>query len=113
MRCQSSTVLLFLAVLINTAHGATSAQKEKAAAPLPAWIVATTPTIGATDVDPKLTEITVTFDRDMEKGMSWTGGKPFFPPADADKKAHWRDKRTCVLPVKLACGEYCEVAGRS
>ena len=67
-------------------------------------IVATSPEIGATDVDPTLKEITVTFDRDMQKGMSWTGGGPAFP-ADENRKAEWRDARTCALPVTLAKGK--------
>ena len=74
------------------------------------WIVETTPAIGATDVDPGLKEITVTFDRDMGKGMSWTGGKDFFMPEVPDgKKPEWRDSRTCVLPVKLEEGQYYRV----
>ncbi len=67
-------------------------------------ITATTPRSGATDVDPALTEITVTFDRDMAPGFSWTGGPPEFPPSPAGKKAHWQDTRTCVLPVELEPG---------
>jgi len=73
-------------------------------------IVFTTPKIGATDVDPKLNELSVTFDRDMQSGMSWTGGPPLFPPVDKSKQAHWQDKRTCILPVKkLAWGQYYRV----
>src|SRR5579863_9991962 len=45
-------------------------------------IVESIPQPGATDVDPNLTEIRVTFDRDMGKGMSWTGEPPFLPPLD-------------------------------
>jgi hypothetical protein len=67
-------------------------------------IVATSPARGATDVDPALKEITVTFDQDMRDGMSWTGGGPEFPPTPEGQQAHWRDKRTCVLPVKLESG---------
>jgi RNA polymerase sigma-70 factor (ECF subfamily) len=93
-------------MVLPSTRGATSAPQENAASPMPAWIVATSPAIGATDVDPKLTEITITFDRDMGAGMSWTGGKPFFPPADGNKQAQWRDKRTCVLPVKLKQGQF-------
>ena len=67
-------------------------------------IVSTSPARGATDVSPALKEITVTFDQDMSEGMSWTGGGPQLPQMDPDKQAHWRDKRTCVLPVKLEPG---------
>lgn len=69
-------------------------------------VVKTEPAIGATEVDPALSEIRVTFDRDMQAGMSWTGGKPEFPMADSKKKARWIDKRTCVLPVRLVSERY-------
>jgi beta-lactamase regulating signal transducer with metallopeptidase domain len=75
----------------------------------PPNIVATSPAVGATDVDPGLREITVTFDQDMGGGFSWTGGGPDFPPAPEGQKAQWRDKRTCVLPVKLEAGHYYRV----
>jgi len=72
-------------------------------------IVATSPLVGAKDVDPVITEITVTFDRDMAGGFSWTGGGPEFPPSREDKKVQWREKRTCFLPVKLEAGHYYRV----
>jgi len=72
-------------------------------------IVGTSPVVGSTDVDPSLTEITVTFDQDMAGGFSWTGGGPDYPATPEGAKAHWRDKRTCVLPVKLAPGRYYRV----
>ena len=67
-------------------------------------IVSTSPAVGAADVDPALAEITVTFDQDMSGGMSWTGGGPQFPTSPPGARAQWRDKRTCVLPVKLQPG---------
>ena len=67
-------------------------------------IVSTTPAIGTTDVDPGLKEITVTFDQDMRRGMSWTGGGPEFPDSPSGAKARWVDKRTCALPVTLVPG---------
>jgi beta-lactamase regulating signal transducer with metallopeptidase domain len=82
---------------------------RKAASGSPPSIVSTTPARGATDVDPGITEITVTFDRDMGGGMSWTGGGPEFPPIPEGQKPQWRDKRTCVMPVKLQAGHYYRV----
>lgn len=76
-------------------------------------IVATSPAVGDTDVSPSLNEITVTFDRDMAGGFSWTGGGPDYPPGAEGKKVHWRDKRTCVFPVKLAAGRYYRVGVNS
>jgi hypothetical protein len=72
-------------------------------------IVSTSPAVGATDIDPGLKEITVTFDQDMRSGFSWTGGGPDYPPTPEGQKVQWRDKRTCVLPVKLEAGHYYRV----
>ncbi len=73
------------------------------------WIVSTQPAIGETNVDSELTEITITFDRDMGTGMSWTGGGPEFPELDKSRGPSWVDKRTCVLPVILKEGSYYRV----
>ncbi|MGH7140086.1 MAG: M56 family metallopeptidase, partial [Pirellulales bacterium] len=72
-------------------------------------VVKSSPQKGATDVDPALNEISVTFDRDMQKGMSWTGGAPLFPPVDKSREVRWTDARTCVLPVKLQGASYYRV----
>lgn len=75
----------------------------------PPRIVSTNPKIGETDVKADLNEITVTFDRDMQPGFSWTGGPPDFPPGTEGKKPVWLNKRTCVLPVKLEAAHYYRV----
>jgi RNA polymerase sigma-70 factor (ECF subfamily) len=86
--------------LLAQSEGLSSAQAAQGAP----QIVSCSPARAATEVDPGLKEITVTFDQDMEEGMSWTGGGPELPPTPEGQKAHWRDKRTCVLPVKLQGG---------
>jgi hypothetical protein len=75
----------------------------------PPRIISTTPQIGAEQVDPSLSEITVTFDHDMASGFSWTGGGPFYPRIRESAKPVWRDKRTCVLPVVLERGAFYRV----
>jgi hypothetical protein len=95
--------LLYIVLGLITLTDAEQTDKPVAAVndpKAPPAIVKTSPKVGATGVDPALTEITVTFDRDMGRGMSWTGGGPNFPGVP-DGKAKWRDKRTCILPVKL------------
>jgi hypothetical protein len=72
-------------------------------------VIRTSPTNGATDVDPAITEITVTFDQDMGKGFSWTGGGPEYPASPEGQNVEWRGKRTCVLPVKLEPGHHYRV----
>ncbi len=69
-------------------------------------ILKTIPEVGAKGVDAALTEVTVVFDRDMAKGMSWTGDPALFPSVDKSREARWADARTCVLPVKLEQGKY-------
>ncbi len=77
-----------------------------AATEVPPRIVSTTPAVGATDVDPTTSEISVTFDRDMAKGFSWTGGGTNCPPGVAGQGPFWRDARTAVYPVKLEPAHY-------
>jgi RNA polymerase sigma-70 factor (ECF subfamily) len=73
---------------------------------VPPVVVKTVPAAGADDVDPKLTEIKVTFSKDMQDGSwSWsTLSKESFPKVDGKPK-YLTDKRTCVLPVKLEPGQ--------
>ncbi len=73
---------------------------------VPPVVVKTIPEAGADDVDPKLTEIKVTFSKDMRDGAwSWAIlSRENFPTMDGKPK-YLRDKRTCVLPVKLEPGK--------
>jgi hypothetical protein len=73
---------------------------------VPPVVVKTIPEAGAAEVDPKLTEIKVTFSKDMKEGAwSWaTLSKESFLTMDGKPK-YLRDKRTCVLLVKLEPGK--------
>lgn len=109
----SSLLVAFFGVLFLPLAGAnkgtwTINADESKTARVP-QIVKTTPKVGQTGVDPNLNEIRVTFDRDMEQGMSWTGGPPLFPTVPEDRKSRWIDKRTCVLPVELEEGGFYRV----
>ena len=73
------------------------------------WVIASSPAIGDSSVDPATGEVAITFDRDMSTGMSWTGRDAEFPPSPEGQKAYWRNARTCVLPVKLEAGSYYRV----
>jgi len=112
-RASALAGFLYIGLGILTLTDARPGDKSPVAAsantPAPPAIVSTSPAVGATDVDPALTEITVTFDQDMGGGMSWTGGGPEFPPTRKGQNAQWRDKRTCVLPVTLEAGHYYRV----
>jgi hypothetical protein len=100
---------LALTALIGACSGRPWAARAAETTQGPPRIVSTSPAVGATEVDPGLAEITVTFDRDMGGGMSWTGGGPEFPVSPPGARAQWQDKRTCVLPVQLQAGHHYRV----
>ena len=78
-----------------------SAEQENAAPK----VLKTVPEADAKDVDPALTEIKVTFSKDMRDGSwSWTQRNSENYP-EVTGKPHYVDKRTCVLPVKLEPGK--------
>jgi RNA polymerase sigma factor (sigma-70 family) len=77
-------------------------------ATVPPVVVKTVPVAGATDVDPGLTEIKVTFSKDMQdKSWSWSSvsDDTFVKPAGDDAIHYDTDKRTCVMKVKLEPGK--------
>jgi Bacterial Ig-like domain len=69
---------------------------------VPPVVTKTVPEAGAGEVDSKLTEIKVTFSKDMQDGSwSWsTLSKESFPELNGKPK-YESDNRTCVAKVKL------------
>jgi RNA polymerase sigma-70 factor (ECF subfamily) len=69
-------------------------------------VIATIPQSGAADVDPALTELRVTFSKDMATNRMWSLcqiSKESFPQSAG--QVHYVDNRTCVMPVKLEPGK--------
>ena len=73
---------------------------------IPPVVIKTVPESGASDVDPQLSEIAVTFSSQMkDKQWSWsTWGEGTFPETTGEAR-YLADGRTCVLPVKLKSGK--------
>jgi RNA polymerase sigma-70 factor (ECF subfamily) len=70
-----------------------------------ATVVKSEPAADAQNVDSGLTEIRVTFSKDMRDGSwSWTQRSSEDYP-EVTGKPYYIDKRTCVLPVKLQPGK--------
>lgn len=94
-----------LALTITWFPGSLHAQ-EITLETVPPVVVATVPKAGSSDIDPALTEITVTFSKAMQDGSwSWsTLGKDSFPETTGAPK-YLEDKRTAVLPVRLMPGK--------
>jgi len=81
--------------------------KEISVKSMPPSVVKTVPQCGATDVDPALKEMSVTFSKDMLTDRMWSMcqiSKETFP--ESAGQVHYKaDKRTCVMPVKLEPGK--------
>lgn len=95
-----------LATLVGWTFGAAARADDVTLESAPPVVVRTVPEGGAGDVDPALTEIKVTFSKDMRDGSwSWsTLSKESFPKTGGEPK-YLDDKRTCVLPVTLEPGK--------
>ncbi len=74
---------------------------------LPPVVLSVEPKVGATDVDPDIKEIRVTFSKKMtDKSWSWPTGNKYAAPKVEGGTIHFeRDGRTCVMPVKLEAGK--------
>lgn len=84
----------------------TDPEAEDAFQGLPAVIVKTVPPTGATNVDPSLKTIQVTFNKEMmDESWSWVQQSKNSYPKSTGSPHYEKDKRTCVLPVTLEPGK--------
>jgi len=99
-------IMGILVTLATVLAGAAVLAEDITLKSAPPVVVKSVPEAGAADVDPKLTEIKVTFSKEMrDGGWSWAmHSKESFPTLDGKPK-YLEDKRTCVLPVKLEPGK--------
>ena len=99
-------VLITVTLAIFVGPMQVSAQQPVSVAVLPPVVVETRPRAGQTDVDPLLTEISVTFSKNMitEKMWSWVIHTPESFPAIAGE-VRYINARTNVLPVRLQPGK--------
>ena len=99
-------IAIVLVALVGGLVGAAVRADDVKLEEVPPVVVKTVPEAGSADVDPKTTEIKVTFSKDMEDGSwSWVQlSDESFPKTDGKPK-YLADKRTCVLPVKLEAGK--------
>jgi len=95
---------MFIICVASSALALTAPVKAQtiSLASAPPVVVKTVPTAGATDVDPTLTEIKVTYSKAMQDGSwSWsTWGEENYPETTGSPR-YLQDGRTCVLSVKL------------
>ena len=98
--------LFLVSCLVFMVAPTNSRGEEASIKTLPPVVVKTIPAAGDDKVDPKVTEIQVTFSKEMEDASwSWaTLSESTFPKVDGKSK-YLKDKKTCVLPVKLEAGK--------
>ena len=95
-----------LVVLVGGLIGAAARADDVTLASVPPVVVKTVPEAGSANVDPKLTEIKVTFSKDMQDGSwSWSTLTKESYPTTVGKPKYLADKRTCVLQMKLEPGK--------
>lgn len=99
-------IAIFLVALISGLVPGDARTDDVTLESVPPVVVKSVPEAGSSDVDPKLTEIRITFSKDMQDGSwSWsTLSKESFPETTGKPK-YLEDQRTCVLPVKLEPGK--------
>jgi RNA polymerase sigma-70 factor (ECF subfamily) len=99
--------ILFLAGSAARTEDARDKETAVALKDLPPVVVRTVPQAGDTQVDAKtVTEIRVTFSKEMEDGSwSWTQISEDTFPKTTGKPHYDKERRTCVLPVKLEPGK--------
>jgi hypothetical protein len=69
-------------------------------------VIKTVPGSGAKNVDPSISEIQVTFNKEMmDKSWSWVQVAPENFPQLTDSPRYLEDRRTCVVKVKLEPGK--------
>jgi Bacterial Ig-like domain len=69
-------------------------------------VIKSSPEAGAEGVDPGLSQISVTFSKQMQGGTwSWCVLSKESYPGTSEAPKYLEDKRTCVLPVKLQPGK--------
>lgn len=98
----SMRALLLWVLLLSTTGIATSS--EFTVESMPPSVIRSVPQAGDMAVDPSLTQISVTFSKDMmTRAMwSWCSQTPeTFPTCDTSGIHYLEDQRTCVLPVTL------------
>jgi len=97
--------IIAVAALIGQITTAQTAKEVSVKSMAPS-VVKTVPESGSTDVDPALTEIKVTFSKDMITDRMWSVcqiSDETFP--EVGSIHYLGDKRTCVVPVKLQAGK--------
>lgn len=99
-------VSMILGLSIYTSISVAQDTKAVSVQSMPPVVIRTIPESGATDVDSSLSEIKVTFSKEMRlTSWSWVQMSPDTFPQIFAKPHFLDDRRTCVANVKLEPGK--------
>lgn len=101
-------IIVWVSVIVLTSFALTGNSEGISIDAFPPSVVKTIPLGGDTNVDPNIRQVEVTFSREMMTNQmwSWCSQSPdTFPEINAKGIRFLKDKRTCVLPVKLKPGK--------
>jgi hypothetical protein len=113
-QAQQAAAARMMQMLDRIANSAPPEQKDALRAVVaevqPPKVVKTEPPSDATDVDPSLAEIRVTFSKEMaDQSWSWgTASEDTYPETTGESR-YLPGRKTCVLPVKLKPGRTYEI----
>ncbi len=99
--------ILLLAGILASGAAIGQAENNITVDSMPPVVVDTFPRAGDTAVDPAISEIRVTFSKEMMTRQMWSWvivSKESFPRIVGDVR-YLDDKRTCLAPVKLEAGK--------
>jgi RNA polymerase sigma-70 factor (ECF subfamily) len=97
---------MVLAITVFATVPVSVGSEEASVQGMPPVVVQTIPEAGATGVDPSLSEIKITFSKDMmDKSWSWVQVSPDTFPELVGKPYYLHDRRTCVVKVSLEPGK--------
>lgn len=100
----SGFIILFIILLAMciSVHRISDADMEE----MPPVVVKTFPESGAKNVDPLISEIRVTFNKEMmDRSWSWVQIAPENFPKIIEGPRYLEDKKTCVIKVQLEPGK--------
>ncbi|MBM4136836.1 MAG: hypothetical protein FJ241_08405 [Nitrospira sp.] len=94
-------IVIMLAMFVPLGQSAQISREETSPV-----VIKTCPESGATNVDPSISEIRVTFSKEMmDKSWSWVQISPENFPKLMNNPRYLNDKKTCVVDVKLEPGK--------
>jgi hypothetical protein len=105
-KAMNRSVFVSLFIVVFHSYLLPAAEEKPTVENMPPVVVKTVPQAGDKNIDPKITEIKVTFSKEMtDKTWSWAQISDDTFPKSNGQIHYLADRKTCVMPVKLEPGK--------